>query len=235
MSSDYQTKWNQYWDSIEDRSQVIWNVDAHSGIGIDLDWLKKMFKNPDLPLIDFGCGDGNITQLLAEKFPKVIGIDVSESALNLATIEAQKVGLAITYKLVCNQEDGQNIHKCFGDANIYMRSVMHQINIEDRPLFVDHLKTLIGKTGTLCLLDISSDPRNIFGDDVKLDDPLKVKKVSTYGITPGEVTLEEIENLFPKPDFSILESGQVLIPMNGTIKGKTVAKFYLYAIIYRLN
>ena len=71
-----------------------------------------------MPVIDFGCGDGTQTQFLREHFEQVIGLDISEAALELASVKAEKAGLDITYEVVDNIEDAKKIHARFGDANI---------------------------------------------------------------------------------------------------------------------
>ncbi|WP_347566302.1 class I SAM-dependent methyltransferase [Scytonema sp. UIC 10036] len=42
--------------------------------------------------VDFACGNGTQTKFLAQCFPSVIGIDVSKSAIEIASTENTAVG-----------------------------------------------------------------------------------------------------------------------------------------------
>ncbi|ONK16000.1 methyltransferase domain-containing protein [Streptomyces sp. MP131-18] len=44
--------------------------------------------DPLLPLVDIGCGNGRQTQWLAPHFRRVIGLDIAESAVELAAASA---------------------------------------------------------------------------------------------------------------------------------------------------
>lgn len=235
MISQNNENWNKYWGLINQRSEVVWDADANLGIGLEIDFLQNNLKNSDLPLIDFGCGDGNMTQFLAKYFAQVIGVDVAQNALNLAEIEAKKAGLDIKYQLVDTDEKIQQLHQNIGDANVYVRSVLHQIEASKRPLLVENLKTLIGKKGTLFLIEITDQSEDRFPKQTKTDDPSKVRRLLDCGIKPGFVKQEEIHDLFPAPDFSILEMGILPIPMNATIQGQRVIMDYLYAVITTTN
>ncbi|MDJ0616868.1 MAG: class I SAM-dependent methyltransferase [Calothrix sp. MO_192.B10] len=64
-------------------------------------------------MIDFGCGDGTQTQFFAQHFTQVIGLDISQKAIELARIQAQHLGLSITYYVLDNLEKIQQIHERF--------------------------------------------------------------------------------------------------------------------------
>jgi len=235
MINQNNTNWNKYWGLINQRSEVVWDADANLGIGLEIDFLQNNLKNSDLPLIDFGCGDGNITQFLAKYFDQVIGIDVAQNALNLAEIEAKKAGLDIRYQLVDTDEKIQQLHQNIGDANVYVRSVLHQIETSKRSLFVENLKILIGKKGTLFLIEMTDQSEDRFTEQARTDDPSKLRKLLDCGIKPGLVKQEEIYDLFPAPNFSIFKMGILPIPMNATLQGQRLIMDYLYAVITTTN
>ncbi|MEA5536736.1 class I SAM-dependent methyltransferase [Crocosphaera sp. XPORK-15E] len=235
MNNQNNTNWDKYWGLINQPSQVLWEVDSESGMGIEITFLQKSFKNSNLPLIDFGCGDGNITQFLAKYFPQVIGVDVSQNALNLAKIRTKKAGLDIKYQVIDTDENIKQIHEDIGDSNVYMRSVLHQIEPEKRILFVENLKTLIGQKGTLFLMEITTQAEDRFPEGTAIDNPSQIRRLLDCGVKPDHVKLEELQNLFSSSNFSILEVDKVLMPMNATIKGETAVMDYLYAVISTAN
>ncbi|MBQ2803886.1 MAG: class I SAM-dependent methyltransferase, partial [Lachnospiraceae bacterium] len=50
-------------------------------------------------VVDLGCGTGTLTELLYEKGYDMIGVDVSESMLNIAMEKREKSGAQILYLL----------------------------------------------------------------------------------------------------------------------------------------
>ncbi|MGK7871963.1 MAG: class I SAM-dependent methyltransferase [Xenococcaceae cyanobacterium] len=230
--TEYRQKWNSYWSQIKDSSEVFWNVPPSQGVGLDWERFKNVLKSANLPVIDFGCGDGTQTQFLREHFEQVIGLDISESALELASVKAEKAGLDITYEVVDNLEDTKKIHARFGDANIYMRGVLHQIQRQDRSLVAEQLKILLGKKGTLYLIELALDPHILLVQKgQKQAIPSKLKKVLECNIMPGEVSLEDLKMLFPTTEFSILKSGEALMQMEEEVDGESVQFPGLYAVI----
>ncbi|MBH8554092.1 class I SAM-dependent methyltransferase [Nostocaceae cyanobacterium CENA357] len=129
MLTEYRQNWNTYWSRIQDSSEVLWNVSHLLGVKLDFERFQPFLKDPHLPLIDFGCGDGTQTQFFAQHFSQVLGLEISQTAIELARHQAQDAGLSITYEVIDSLETVQHIHEHFGDANIYMRGVLHQIDL----------------------------------------------------------------------------------------------------------
>lgn len=65
-----------------------------------LKFLKKnqKYKLEDRVILDLGCGTGRNSNYLAEKGNKVIGIEISKTALNLAKIRATDMGVEVDYR-----------------------------------------------------------------------------------------------------------------------------------------
>lgn len=66
-----------------------------------LKFLKKeqKFRVEDKSILDIGCGTGRNANYLAEMGNKVIGIEISKTALNLAKERANKMGVEVDYRL----------------------------------------------------------------------------------------------------------------------------------------
>ncbi|HLP86925.1 MAG TPA: class I SAM-dependent methyltransferase [Candidatus Paceibacterota bacterium] len=66
-----------------------------------LKFLKKeqKYNVEDRVVLDLGCGTGRNANYLAEKGNKVVGIEISKTALNLAISRAKDAGLKVDYRL----------------------------------------------------------------------------------------------------------------------------------------
>jgi SAM-dependent methyltransferase len=66
-----------------------------------LKFLKKdqKYKVEDRSILDLGCGTGRNANYLAERGNKVIGIEISKTAINLAKERASELGVKVDYRL----------------------------------------------------------------------------------------------------------------------------------------
>lgn len=234
MLTEYRQNWDTYWSSIHDSSEVLWNVPHLLGVKVDFEHFQPFLKDSDLALIDFGCGDGTQTEFFAQYFTQVIGLEISQTAIELARYKAQKRGLSITYEVLENLEKIQKIHERFGDANIYMRGVLHQIEDRERSLVAEQLKILLGDTGSIYIVELSSQAHNLLQQKIQAQEiPLGLAKVLESKIKPGAVSLENLQSLFPSSDFTFLESGETFMAINANSNGEFIQLPAQYAIIRR--
>lgn len=202
--------WEQYWNkTLVNSTPILWDANVERAAAVDLDRFKH-FLNPQLPLIDFACGNGTQTKLLAQFFPHVIGVDVSKSALEMASVENDAAN--ITYRLLDGLEpqQAQQLHSQIGDANIYMRTGFHHIPIEKREILAQSLRILLGKQGVMYLIELGAGCIDFFNSLAEMYGkiPYELSLVMEHGISPGIVTAEDITLYFP--DFEILSQGEGL-------------------------
>lgn len=236
MLTESRENWDRYWSSIHDSSEVLWNVPHVLGVKLDFENFQPFFKDSHLPLIDFGCGDGTQTQFFAQHFTKVIGLEISNTAIELARHKAQNAGLSLNYYLLNNLETVQQIHEHFGDANIYMRGVLHQIQHQERSLVAEQLKILVGDTGTIYIVELSSQAHNLLQQKIQNQEmPLGLAKVLESKIKPGTVSLENLQSLFTPLNFSFLESGESFMAINANSNGEFIHLPAQYAIMRRFK
>jgi len=150
--------WENYWQSIEKTGrggQVLWDNEPERASAEDLKRFREHM-DPSLPLLDFGCGNGRQTRFLARHFPRVIGTDVSPTAVAKAREETAPE-MRIEYRVVngLKREDAQAFHAEFGDVNVYMRTVLHVLQRDDQPKFAENLAILLGEKGTLYQIELS--------------------------------------------------------------------------------
>ena len=142
--------WETYWKEINKtgvNGQVFWDTDAEQASMEDL----------HLPIVDLGWGTGRQTRFLAQHFKKVVGVDVSPSAIQLAKSETLHEK-NIEYRVFdgVDTESAKALHDEFGETNIYMRGVLHMIKRHDRPNFIHSLEILLGEKGVLYQIELDS-------------------------------------------------------------------------------
>lgn len=152
--------WESYWNNIRETGntgQVFWDYVSESSSIEELARYKK-YMDPSLPVLDLGCGNGRQSRFLAKHFKKVIGADISDSAIRLAKFESTGVD-NVEFRVfdAINPNEAENLHAEFGDMNIYMRGVLHMIKRRFRPSFIENLELLLGHRGTLYQIEMPSE------------------------------------------------------------------------------
>jgi SAM-dependent methyltransferase len=202
--------WEQYWNkTLVNATPVLWDANVERAVVVDLPRFQSFF-DTELPLIDFACGNGTQTKFLSQFFPRVIGFDVSKTALEMASKE--NTAANISYRLLDGlvPEQAAQIHSEIGDANIYMRTGFHHIPVEKRELLAQSLRTLLGKQGVMYLIELGTGCIEFFNSLLEKYGrlPYELSLVMEHGIRPGIFTTEDIELYFP--DFEILSQGESL-------------------------
>src|SRR5579862_7218933 len=83
--------WDRFWSGIRrtgPSGEVLWDTEDRREIdGV----LAHMRAHLDLalPLLDLGCGNGRLSRLFATDFPRVLGVDVSGHAIEIARQESR--------------------------------------------------------------------------------------------------------------------------------------------------
>lgn len=236
MLAEYKQNWDRYWNNIQDYSEVFWNVPHLQGVKLDFERFQPFLKDSHLPLIDFGCGDGTQTQFFTQHFQKVIGLEISKAAIELARKQALDAGISIDYYVLDNLQKVQQIHESFGDANIYMRGVLHQIQPQERSTVAEQLKILLGDKGTMYIVELSSQAHELLQQKIQNQEiPIGLAKVLESKIEPGAVSLEDFYTLFSPSDFSFLESGETFITTNAKSNNESIKLPAEYVIMRRLQ
>jgi len=214
----HQQLWDAYWGetrtiarSSYPEARPIWDSDPEAGVIVDLPRFAGLM-NPDLPIVDFGCGNGTQTPTLARHFERVIGTDVSTDAVRLAA-EINGANNIIYQTLdALRLDEVEAFHAKFGDVNLYVRTVLHQFNPDERSLFGAGLRTLIGKRGTMYLIELGSQSPAYFGHWIQENGiPQKLHRVISKGITPGPVGRADVEAILPSSAYEVVSDGECTI------------------------
>ncbi|MFF3871312.1 class I SAM-dependent methyltransferase [Streptomyces sp. NPDC001978] len=212
VTSRYREAWEGFWREASDEpGAVFWDAEPALTAALHLALFEPQVTDPGLPLIDLGCGNGTQTRFLAERFPRVVGADIAEAALEHAR-HADPAGQA-TYRLLDAAEKGEveTLHAELGDANVYMRGVLHQAELGDRQPLVDGLAALIGERGRAFLVELSEDARLVLLGLVQSPSgpPPKLAPVFRHGIAPGEVADDAVPEYLRSAGLTVLASGEL--------------------------
>jgi SAM-dependent methyltransferase len=148
--------WESYWSGVTGTGpggDVLWDG-AHER---ELRWWQetaRLHLDPALPLVDVGCGNGRVARLLAGHFPSVLGVDVSQAAVDLAVRESDGVpGVSFRCLDMTAPGAGAALARETGSANVVLRGVLHVLGTQQRRAVVANLEQLVGPTGSVLLLE----------------------------------------------------------------------------------
>ena len=207
--------WETYWRSVERTGQggeVLWDSEPECASAEDLPRFRDHM-DPTLPLIDFGCGTGRQTRFLARHFRRVLGTDVSPSALFKARVETPPRRRRIEYRWLdaLRPEAAEALHDEIGDANVYMRGVLHVVQRKDRTRFAESLAILLGEKGTLYQIEISLCALDYFRalpGDSPSGLPRHVHKVIRTGAMSVGFDPEDRPLVYPDSHWEVLAHGE---------------------------
>ncbi|MEU6572447.1 class I SAM-dependent methyltransferase [Streptomyces sp. NPDC046805] len=212
VTSRYRQAWEGFWREAPDEpGAVLWDAEPALTAGIHLGLLEPRLADPGLPLVDLGCGNGTQTRFLAGRFTRVLGADIAEAALDHAR-HADPARLA-TYRLLDAAEtsEAQLLHAELGDANVYMRGVLHQTEPDDRQSLVDGLAALVGERGRALLVELSEAARPVLLGLAQspAGPPPKLAPIFRHGIAPGEVADAAVPKYLEAAGLTVLASGEL--------------------------
>lgn len=138
VTSRYREAWEGFWREAPDgQGAVFWDAAAAQTVGLHLALFEPKLRDPGLQMVDLGCGNGTQTRFLADRFSHVVGADLSAAALDHARHD-DRAGQA-AYRLLdaADKTEVETLHAELGDANVYMRGVLHQVEPDDRQPLVE--------------------------------------------------------------------------------------------------
>ncbi|WP_416977487.1 class I SAM-dependent methyltransferase [Streptomyces sp. T028] len=208
----YREAWEGFWrEAPDDPGAVFWDADPKVTAALHLALFEPHVADTALPLVDLGCGNGTQTRFLADRFPRVVGVDLANAALDHAR-RADPVGRA-TYRLLDAAEQGaaEALHAELGDTHVYMRGVLHQCEPADRQPLADAIAALIGERGRVFLVELAEAAGAVLGGLAQSPDgpPPKLAPIFRHGIAPGEVADAAVPALLEAAGLTVLASGEL--------------------------
>ncbi|PZH10780.1 SAM-dependent methyltransferase [Streptomyces sp. NTH33] len=208
----YRQVWEGFWrEASGEPGTVFWDAEPAVTAGVHLPLFEPYLGAPGLPLVDLGCGNGTQTRFLADRFPHVVGADIAAAAIEHAR-HGDPAGQA-AYRVLdaADKSETETLHAELGDANVYMRGVLHQCEPDDRQTLVGGIAALVGERGRAFLVEPSEAARPILGGLAQgpAGPPPKLAPVLRHGIAPGEVADDAVPEYLRAAGLAVLATGEV--------------------------
>ncbi|WP_419999169.1 methyltransferase domain-containing protein [Streptomyces boninensis] len=202
--------WEGYWeDAPEGPSEVFWDAAPETVAALHLPLFDDHF-DAGLPLVDLGCGNGTQTRFLAARYGQVRGIDLSAAAVERAR-RADPGGVYEQGDAADRAAMGR-LHDELGDANVYMRGVLHQCDESEQPELVGGIAELLGGRGRVFAVELAETAlakMQSFAAAGGGAMPEKLRPVIEHGIAPGRLTDAALPRLFADAGLAVLAEGDM--------------------------
>lgn len=208
-AADYAKLWDDYWNDTEATEQVFWDSRPELGVEDDLRRFGAHLDR-DLPIVDLGCGHGTQTRALARQFSRVIGTDVSAAGLAIARAGEPMPGLEFVLLDLLDPAAAAALHRRVGDANVYVRAVLHQLDEAARVQAVAGLRTLLGERGRalVCELSPAADAYFEYLFAEFGGPPPGLQQVLRHGIRPAALQRGDLTRLFALAGLAPIAQGK---------------------------
>ena len=229
----YLTSWEGFWStSTGTPGEIFWDADPAHAAQQDLP-LFQDYADPQLPLIDLGCGNGTQTRFLADHFARVVGTEISPAAVAIASTTNAAPNISYRILDALSPDAVQALHQEIGDANLYMRGVLHQLSPTDQVAAIQSIERLLGRRGTLYFIELSSAAEPYLTQLItQYGPPPGLARVFQHAITPGKLNENDLEKLFPLDRFTRISTGKSYLHTVHTLPtGEVVKVPAFYAII----
>lgn len=165
---DHHLAWDRFWSGVKTTGasgDVLWDSGSDHEMQGYLGRL-RLHLDPNLPVVDIGCGNGSFTRQLAKHFPHAVGVDVSDHAVRRARTESD--GLPnISYAARDMTAAGagswlaEELHALGGGrdgggapgANVFIRGVLHVLGERDRWALAENVRAITGVNGRVFLAE----------------------------------------------------------------------------------
>ncbi len=223
---NYKEAWDSYWRDVTPRPGVaFWDSTPDQAVERELPLFRGAF-DPQLPLIDVGCGNGTQTRCLADAFARVIGVDVSEEALRGARLHHGAANVEYRALDLLDGPAVRALHAELGDANLYLRGVLHQLRAEDRMPAVHSLAALLGERGRAFLVELAPASEDLFASLAQRfgAPPVKLQQILSHGIVPAKLGAGDIPALFRQVGFAPRTQGITTVVTTQTLPGGEIVE-----------
>ncbi|MEU2246627.1 class I SAM-dependent methyltransferase [Streptomyces sp. NPDC019224] len=223
VSQQYREAWEGFWAATShEPGEAIWDA-APDLSAIPHSRLFLPYADTTLPVVDLGCGNGTQTRHLATLFPRAIGVDLSYAAIEHAR-KADPRQVAEFDRLDLTDADAvRALHERAGDANVYMRAVIHQSDPEARPAVVAAVATLLGERGRAFVAELTPASKDVLQRAAQGPGGPgpKLRRVFEHGLKPASATEEEVPQLLEAAGLTVLDSGDTVLPQTENLPDGT--------------
>ncbi|WP_306335213.1 class I SAM-dependent methyltransferase [Streptomyces sp. KL118A] len=217
VTSRYREAWEGFWQEASDeQGAVFWDAEPVLTAGLHLALFEPHMTAIGLPVVDLGCGNGTQTRFLADRFPRVIGVDLSAAALDHARRADPADQVDFRELDAVEKSEAEQLHAEIGDANVYMRGVLHQCDPEDRQPLLDSVATLLGDRGRAFVVEPSEAARSVLMGLVQgpAGPPPKLAPIFAHGLAPADVDDASVSSYVEAAGLAVLAAGEM--PLTST-------------------
>ncbi|MBD0741564.1 class I SAM-dependent methyltransferase [Streptomyces sp. CBMA152] len=212
VTSRYRDAWEGFWREAPDEpGAVFWDAEPALTAGPHLALFEPHLAHLSLPVIDLGCGNGTQTRFLADRYDSVTGVDLSPAAVEHARAQDPDGRAQFAQLDATDEKAVQALHDRLGDANVYVRGVLHQCEPDDRRPLARAVATLVGERGRAFLVELAESAKPVIMGLAQspAGPPAKLRPVFEHGLTPGEVTDAALPELVESAGLTVLARGEL--------------------------
>ncbi|MFI9250295.1 class I SAM-dependent methyltransferase [Streptomyces sp. NPDC053069] len=212
VSDKYRSNWESYWSETSDEAgEAIWDCDPalsaapHSALLLP-------HADPARTIVDLGCGNGTQTRYLATRFARAVGVDLSHAAVEHARRTTQDDTVEFQQLDLTDGDAVRALHERLGDANVYMRAVIHQSEPEARPAVAAAVAEILGTEGRAFVVELTSGSRDVLKRAASEGPGPKLQRVFHHGLKPADADDDEIPRLLGAAGLKVLAEGDTALP-----------------------
>lgn len=245
--------WDRYWARVKAtgaQGEVLWD----SGGDHELLGYAKSLKqhlDPELPVLDIGCGNGTFTRWLAGNFPAAVGVDISSHAVERARSETTgitnvsfltmdmtrpHVGTAVAAEAYAGSPGMLNPGTHNADrpeVNVFLRGVLHVLDEADQAALARNIKDLVGVRGRVFLAETDFQGNAVdyvshLGATLR-SIPAPLESAIRGLPMPGHFGAPERRRTFPDSEWEVLDEGATFIetvPLQDASTPKLIPGYY---------
>ena len=221
--------WDRYWAGVKAtgvQGEVLWDSGgAHELLGY-AESLKQHL-DPELPVLDVGCGNGTFTRWLAGNFPAAMGVDISSHAVERARRESTGITNVsfLTMDMTRPRAGSMAAEAYVGspgphhpdrpEVNVFVRGVLHVLDETDQAALARNIRDLVGVRGRVFLAETdfqgnALDYVSHLGATLR-SIPAPLESAIRGLPMPGHFGAAERRRAFPASEWEVLEEGATFI------------------------
>lgn len=213
VTNRYREAWEGFWrEAPNEPGAVFWDSEPALTAARHLAHFAPRIDRPELPMVDLGCGNGTQTRYLAERYPKMTtGLDLSPTAVAYARHQDPECQAEFAELDATDLRAVEELHTRLGDANVYVRGVLHQCEAADRRSVADAIAVLTGAEGRAFVVELAEAAKPVLMGLAAgpAGPPPKLRPVFAHGIVPGEVTDDAVVAMFKSAGLAIFAEGEL--------------------------
>ncbi|WP_037571600.1 class I SAM-dependent methyltransferase [Phaeacidiphilus oryzae] len=216
----YAAAWEGFWrDTKPGRGEAAWDSAPEEAAALHVPLFADLLAaggGDGLPWVDLGCGNGTQSRYLARRFGRVVGIDLSPTAIEHARSETPDGEVDFRVRSALDRDGIRALHEELGDANVYLRGILHQSRPQDRPAVAEAVAVLVGRRGLAFDVEMAAAAKpEIQRYATAAGGALpKFAALMQHGLTPADAPDEAFPALFREAGLTVLRVGDT--PLHST-------------------